>query len=157
MRPWILRWERIRKNVVFKDKRLLDLGCNMGLLSIHAKLSGAAYCLGVDDDKDVLQAASLASQAFETGVEYRQLDLEDPSPWEEELHGFDIISALSVLHWVKDKERVWSFISKHKEVLYEGHESGQEAESNLRRAGFTRIIPLGRGERRREMFYATRT
>jgi len=67
-----------------------------------------------------------------------------------------MVSALSVLHWVKDKERVWSFIAKHKEVLYEGHESGQEAESNLRRAGFTRIIPLGRGERKREMFYAIR-
>ena len=156
VRPWMLRWERIRKHVNFKGKRLLDLGCNMGLLSIHAKLSGAACCLGVDDDKDVLQAASVASRAFGTDVEFRPLDLEDPSPWEEELQGFDMVSALSVLHWVKDKERVWSFIAKHKEVLYEGHESGQEAESNLRRAGFTRIIPLGRGERKREMFYAIR-
>lgn len=32
-RPWMLRWERIRKSVDFKGKRLLELGCNMGLLS----------------------------------------------------------------------------------------------------------------------------
>ncbi len=155
-RPWILRWERIRKNLDFKGKRLLELGCNMGLLSIHAKLSGAAFCLGVDTDKDILLAANLASRAFGTNVEHRPVDLGDSFRWEEELNGFDIVSALSVLHWIEDKERVWSFISKHKEVLYEGHESEQEAEDNLRKAGFIHIVPLGTTERNRQMFYASR-
>lgn len=155
-RPWILRWERIRKSVDFKGKRLLELGCNMGLLSIHAKLSGAASCLGIDIDKDILSAASLASRAFGTDTAYRQLDLADSSPWEEELQGFDVVSALSVLHWIEKKERVWSFIAKHKEVLYEGHESEHEAELNLRQAGFTNIVPLGVTERNRQMFYASR-
>jgi hypothetical protein len=154
-RPWILRWERIRKNVDFKGKRLLEFGCNMGLLSIHAKLSGAAFCLGIDIDKDVLLAANLASRAFGTDVEYRPVDLGDSFRWEEELNGFDIVSALSVLHWIEDKERIWSFISRHNEVLYEGHESEQEAEGNLRRAGFTHIVALGTTERNRQMFYAS--
>ena len=154
-RPWILRWERIRKNIDFKGKRLLELGCNMSLLSIHAKLSGAAFCLGVDADKDILLAANLASRAFGTDVEHRPVDLGDSFHWEEELNGFDIVSALSVLHWIEDKERVWSFISKHKEVLYEGHESEREAEHNLRKAGFTRLVPLGTTERNRQMFYAS--
>jgi hypothetical protein len=155
-RPWILRWECIRKNVDFKGKRLLELGCNMGLLSIHAKLSGAAFCLGVDVDKDILLAANLASRAFGTEVTHRQLDLGDSFRWEEELNGFDIVSALSVLHWIEDKGRVWSFISKHREVLYEGHESEQEAEGNLRKAGFTHIVSIGITERNRHMFYALR-
>ncbi len=154
-RPWIIRWERIRKNIDFKGKRFLELGCNMGLLSIHAKLSGAAYCLGIDVDKEILRAAELGSRAFETDVACRQLDLSDSSPWEEELRGFDVISALSVLHWIENKERVWSFIAQHKEVLYEGHESEQEAEMNLRRAGFTHIVRLGTTERNRQMFYAS--
>lgn len=155
-RPWILRWERIRKEVDFKGKRVLELGCNMGLLSIHAKLSGAAFCLGVDVDKEILMAADLASRAFETDVAHRHLDLADASPWEEELKGFDIVSALSVLHWIENKDRLWSFISKHKEVLYEGHESEQEAEGNLKTAGFTRITRLGTTERNRQMFHASR-
>jgi 2-polyprenyl-3-methyl-5-hydroxy-6-metoxy-1,4-benzoquinol methylase len=155
-RPWILRWERIRKNVEFKDKRLLELGCNMGLLSTHARLSGATSCLGIDLDKDILMAANLASRAFGADVVYRQLDLDDSSPWEEELKGFDIVSALSVLHWIKDKERVWAFIAKHKEVIYEGHESEQESERNLKRVGFAHIVRLGTTERNRQMFYASR-
>lgn len=155
-RPWILRWERIRKSVDFKGKRLLELGCNMGLLSIHAKLSGAESCLGVDVDKDVLLAAGLAARAFGTDVDYRQYNLADSFPWEEELSGFDIVSALSVLHWIEDKQRVWSFISKHKELLYEGHESDTEAEGNLQKAGFTHIVRLGTTERNRQMFYASR-
>lgn len=155
-RPWILRWEYIRKHVDFKGKRLLELGCNMGLLSMHAKLSGATCCLGVDSDKDIIQAARLASRTLETDVEYRQQDLNDSSPWEDELKGFDIVSCLSVLHWMKDKQRVWSFLSKHTEMIYEGHESEQEAEHNLRSAGFTRIIRIGKSERNRQLFYATR-
>jgi hypothetical protein len=154
-RPWVLRWERIRKDIDFKGKRLLELGCNMGLLSIHAKLSGAAACLGIDVDKEILEAADLASRAFEVEVDHRLLDLDDVYPWEEELKGFDIVSALSVLHWVKDKKRVWSFIAQHKEVLYEGHESEHEAEVELRQAGFTHIVRLGTTERNRQMFYAS--
>lgn len=154
-RPWILRWERIRKNVDFRGKRVLELGCNMALLSIHAKLSGAAACLGVDEDKEIVEAADLASRAFGTDVVCRQLDLGDSFPWEEDLKGFDIVSALSVLHWIENKERVWSFIAKHKEVLYEGHESEQEAELSLRRAGFTHIVRLGTTERNRQMIYAS--
>lgn len=155
-RPWVLRWERIRKSVDFNGKRLLELGCNMGLLSIHAKLSGAAFCLGIDIDKDILSAANLASRAFGTDTAYRQLDLADSSTWEEELKGFDVVSVLSVLHWIEKKARVWAFIAQHKEVLYEGHESEQEAELSLRQAGFTSIVPLGVTERNRQMFYASR-
>lgn len=154
-RPWVLRWEHIRQHVEWKGKRLLELGCNMGLLSTHAKLSGATFCLGVDSDKDILHAARLASRTFETDVEYRQQDLNDLAPWEDELKGFDIVSCLSVLHWIKDKQRVWSFLSKHSEILYEGHESEQEAENNLRSAGFTRIIRIGKSERNRQLFYAS--
>ncbi len=156
-RPWMLRWERIRRNIDFKGKGLLELGCNMGLLSIHAKLSGATACLGIDVNKEILEAANLASRAFEVEVDHRLLDLDAAFPWEGELKGFDIISALSVLHWVKDKKRAWAFIARHNEVLYEGHESEQEAESNLRQAGFMHIVRLGATERNRQMFYAARS
>lgn len=156
-RPWMLRWDRIQKGIDFKGKQLLELGCNMGLLSIHAKLYGAKACLGIDVDKEILEAAALASRAFEVEVAHRLLDLDAPFPWEGEMKGFDIVSALSVLHWVKDKKRAWAFIARHNEVLYEGHESEQEAESNLRQAGFMHIVRLGATERNRQMFYAARS
>lgn len=155
-RPWLLRWDSIRRNIDFKGKRFLELGSNLGLLSIHARLNGASACLGLDIDYDIVRAASLAARAFQVDVEFRQLSLDDPANWEVELGDFDIVSALSVVHWVKDKERVWAFLGRHREVIYEGHESDDEAENNLRRSGFTRVLSLGQSERGRKMFYATK-
>jgi hypothetical protein len=156
-RPWALRWERIRHKVDFRGKRFLELGCNLGLLSIHAKVSGAAYCMGVDTDRDVLAAAELTAKAFSVDVSYRQLDLDDGSPWESEITGFDVVAALSVMHWIRDKDRAWSFLAGHREVLYEGHEPEDEAQRLLELAGFTHIIRLGITERSRQIFHASRS
>ena len=52
----------------------------------------------------------------------------------------------SGLHWVKDKERVWSFLGEHQEIIYDGHESNVEAEANLRKAGFTQVLSIGQSK-----------
>lgn len=155
-RPWLFRWNTIHKSIIFEEKSFLELGCNMGLLALHAKLSGAKSCLGVDVDHDIVGAAKLVAQAFNKDVSFRQLNLDDPIPWEDELGVHDIVSLLSVIHWVKDKNRVWNFIGKHKEVIYEGHESDSEAEQNLRKAGFNTIISIGLSERGRKIFHAVK-
>jgi hypothetical protein len=155
-RPWPLRWNSIRKRVDFRGKRLLELGCNLGLLSIHARLEGAVACMGVDVDGEILRAAALTAAGFEVDVEHRQLDLDDPRPWEKEFLNFDMVSALSVMHWVKNKERLWMFLGRFSELLYEGHESESEAEKNLKRAGFTQFERLGLTERNRQVFFASR-
>lgn len=153
-RPWVLRWNGIEESINFEGKKFLELGSNLGLLSIHAKLNGATACLGVDIDHDIVKAATMAANAFEVDIKFRQQNLDDASQWEKELNGYDIVSALSVLHWVKNKERVWSFLGTHKEILYEGHESNDEAEDSLRKHGFVKIVRLGQSERGRQMIYA---
>lgn len=155
-RPWMLRWNTIQRSIDFKGKKFLELGCNLGLLSIHAKLNGALVCLGIDIDTDITKAASLASKAFETDVSFQQLNLDNPRHWEEEMSGFDIVSALSVMHWVKNKNRVWTFLGKHKEIIYEGHESDIDSKENLRKIGFTKVHSIGQSERGRQVFYATK-
>jgi hypothetical protein len=155
-RPWILRWDRIRKHVDFKGKKLLELGCNMSLLSIHALLEGASECVGVDVDSEIIRSAELAAKGFGVEMHHRQLDLDSPGNWESELHGFDIVSALSVIHWVKNQKRIWTFLGLHEEVLYEGHESDDAGEFELRKVGFTNIVRLGVTERNRHIFYASR-
>jgi len=155
-RPWLLRWNMIRNNIDFRGKKFLELGCNIGLLTTHAKLVGATACLGLDIDEDIVRAAILVSQAFHVEVNFLQLNLDDLVQWEDDLSGYDIVSALSVMYWINDKERVWSFLSKHKEVIYEGHEPDDQAEENLRKRGFIKIKNLGRSERGRKVFHAVK-
>jgi SAM-dependent methyltransferase len=155
-RPWLLRWNRLRSAVSFEGKRFLELGSNMALLSIHAKLVGAAACRAVDVDTDILCAATLAAEGFGVDLETQVVDLDDPRDWERGLDGFDIVAALSVMHWIRDKARVWRFIATHREVLYEGHEVDDEAEKQLRLAGFDVVTRLGVTERNRQLFYGRR-
>ena len=61
----------------------------------------------------------------------------------------------SGLYWVKDKERICSFLGKHKEVIYYCYESNVEAEINLRKAGFTQVLSIGQSKRGR-LFHASR-
>jgi SAM-dependent methyltransferase len=155
-RPWILRWNAIRTNMDFRGKRLLELGCNLGLLSIHAKLSGASGCVAMDLDSDVLKAARLAAAAFGADIEFIQGDLNAIDEHSTDPAHFDIVSALSVMHWVRNKEKMWAFLSRFPQILYEGHEPETEAEELLKRAGFTNVISLGQTERSRTMFLASR-
>jgi hypothetical protein len=128
----------------------------MALLSIHAKLVGAATCRAVDVDTQILYAATLAAEGFGVELETQVVDLDDPDDWERSLGGFDMVSALSVMHWIRDKVRVWRFIATHREVLYEGHEPDDEAENQLHLAGFSVITKLGVTERNRQLFYGRR-
>ncbi len=123
-------------------------------MSIHAKICGASSCLGIDINPDIIRAATLAASAFEAEVKFKQLNLDDTFKWEDDLAGYDIVSALSVMHWVKNRKRLWIFLGKQKEVLYEGHESDAKSEQNLKNAGFTKISIIGKSERGRNIFHA---
>ena len=155
-RPWMLRWEHLKRAVDFEGKRFLELGCNLGLLSTHARLNGASYCLGLDIDSDILSAAQTAAAALGADVKFIQQNLDSTNDWENDLSGFDLVSALSVLHWVSDKDRVWRFLANHREVLYEGHESSGEAVARLRALGFTQVSVLTLSDRGRELIHAVK-
>ena len=155
-RPWVLRWQNISNCVNFNNKRFLELGCNMGLLATHAKMNGAAECLGLDVDSDILRAAKMVANAFDVAVNFQQHNLDDPRTWESDFSDYDIVSALSVMYWVKDKQRLWNFLGRHQELIYEGHEPDSVAERNLKNAGFNSIQKIGFSERGRSLFYANK-
>ena len=156
-RPWELRWEAIRTNVNIRGKRVLELGCNMGLLSINAVLHGASSAVGVDRDRDIIDAARLAATAFGTDVDFRQVDIVRDPAWEGRLDGADLVVAMSLLHWLPDPDRLLKFLGRHSEVLYEGHDSLVVETARLRSVGFTTIRDLGSTERGRTLLYATRS
>lgn len=156
-RPWVLRWHEISERVDFKNKRVLELGCNLGLFSAFACRVGARECVGVDHDSEILEGARLVSKAFHVNNEFYQVDFDVDKSWEDRLRGFDLVIALSVVNWLTNRERFLSFLGKHAEVLYEGHESLDVEIGRLRSAGFSRIEVIMVTERNRAVFFASKS
>lgn len=153
-RPWILRWTKISKKVDFKGKKLLECGCNLGLLSAFAKKSGAENCLGVDWNADILSGARLVSKALHVENTFTQTDFDQEKNLDQKFQGFDIVTALSLVNWIKDKEKFLSFLGKHNEVIYEGHDSVEIETKRLKQAGFNTVDLIFMSERNRPTFHA---
>jgi hypothetical protein len=150
-RPWTERWELLKAHVSFRDARLLELGCNLGLLSTFAAVSAGAAVLAADGDSTILEANRLVQQAF--GVRYRTVrcDFDNDLSWEEELAAFapSIVVALSVLNWVADKNRFLRFLGRFPTVVFEGHEAVSTERARLTEVGFRDIEVIGWSERGR--------
>jgi hypothetical protein len=157
-RPWYLRWDQIRRGVEFDRKRLLELGCNMGLLSCFALLHGATSSLGVDRDRGMVGSARLVARALRVPAEFQAVDLASPEPWEDRLGGADIVTVLSLFHWLPPdaQARLMTFLGRYREVLWEGHDHPDVEISRLRRAGFSTVITLAQSERHRAIFHGVR-
>src|SRR5437773_7324167 len=61
-RPWEPRWQLLQRFVSVQGGRVLELGCNLGLLSTYALRAGAADAFGVDTDATLLEANRLLQQ-----------------------------------------------------------------------------------------------
>lgn len=156
-RPWVLRWHEVSKRVDFRGKRILELGCNLGLFSAFARRSGALKCVGVDHDKEILDGARLVSKAFHVNNDFYHVDFDMDASWEEKLPGFDLVIAMSVLNWLKNRERFLAFLGKHNELLYEGHDPLDVEFSRLQSVGFDRIEIVMITERNRTVLYASKS
>jgi predicted Ser/Thr protein kinase len=153
-RPWLERWKMLEAAADCSGKRVLELGCNMALLSCFLLKEGRAQAtLAVDSDAQILEAAALTASALSVSPAFARVDFDDPADWESRLAGFgaDVVFALNVLNWVGDKARFMSFLARFDEVVFEGHESRSVAEARFRAAGFSRIELLGQSERGRPL------
>jgi predicted Ser/Thr protein kinase len=139
LRPWLLRWLRIEQSVDFRGKKLLDLGCNLGMLASFATLAGAEKAHGVDKEEHLVEAAILASRGLGASATFESSDFDSSQPLEERWHDFDIVVALSIVEWVSDRDRFLQFLGRHSEVLYEGHDSVQTEVDRITAIGFTDI------------------
>jgi SAM-dependent methyltransferase/predicted Ser/Thr protein kinase len=155
-RPWAERWRALRQITPYRGRRVLELGCNLGLLSIFLlKEAGAAATLAVDRDTPILAAAANAARAFGVRPEFRRVDFDRDADWEAELLAFrpDVVFALSVLNWVADQARLLAFLGRCDELIYEGHDSALVERRRLRAAGFTTIELVATSERGRPILH----
>lgn len=153
-RAWQLRWEPISKTVDFAGKSVLELGCNMGLLSTFATVAGARDALGVDHDSTIIDSARKVAAALDVPARFEQVDLTDESDWESRLGGHDIVTALSVVHWLPNRDRVLKFLSQHQELIYEGHDRLDVEIDRLNALGFDLVDVVMTTERDRQLLHA---
>jgi tRNA A-37 threonylcarbamoyl transferase component Bud32 len=155
-RPWYLRWEPLRRQVDWSGKRVLELGCNMGLLSAFVRIYGAAAATAVDRDWSILEAGQVLCEALAIdGVDFRRADLSSMS-WEKDMPEADICVAMSLHHWLPGpgQAALLRFLARHREVVFEGHDPLSTEIDRLRRVGFDVVNVLAVTERRRHVLLA---
>ena len=151
-RPWADRWNVLKNISDYSGKTIVELGCNMGLLSTFLlKEANAKKCIAVDGDKKILSSAEIISNVFQVRPEYFQIDFDSKEDWESKLLQYkpDIVFALNVLNWVNDKERFLTFLAKSPEVIFEGHDLPEIEKARFFKLGFTNIEEIGYSERKR--------
>jgi predicted Ser/Thr protein kinase len=134
-RPWKERWETLRNLQDYSGKRILELGCNMALLSSFLLKQGASAAMAVDHDEKILQSAQLFARATHVRPTFGQANFDSTSDWERELSAFqpDIVFSLNVLNWVSDKDRFLRFLSRWPVVILEGHDSYEIEAARMKR------------------------
>lgn len=92
-RNWDERWNLIKDCLDWKDKNVVEIGCNMGILLTYLKkFRNINRSYGIDQPDGMLiesnkaktiEAAKLLDKAFglEGQIGYIQVDLNDPSIW----------------------------------------------------------------------------
>lgn len=155
-RPWLERWSLLQGLTDYQGKRILELGCNMGLLSsFFLKEMGATAAMAVDADETILRAAQHVANALGVRPTLVQQDFDACDTWEERLADFrpDIVFALSVLNWVRDKRRFMAFLGHFREVIFEGHETAAIEARRFRDVGLQWIEMVGVSERGRPILH----
>ena len=155
-RDWMPRWEILRNITDTRGKRTLELGCNQALLSCFLlKEGGVTAAMAVDLYLDVLRAAEGTAKAFGVSPALRRKNFDDPSDWETDLIEFkpDIVYALSIFNWVKDKRRFMAFLGNFEEVVFEGHETYDIETQRFREVGFDRARFVGTIHRNRPVIH----
>jgi predicted nicotinamide N-methyase len=156
-RPWSARWRVLRQVTPYANRRVLELGCNMALLSIFLlKDAHASAALAVDRDPAILAAAAIVAEALGVQPQFRRIDFDRDANWEDQLTAFlpDVVVALSVLHWIEDKARFLAFLGRFDEVIFEGHDSSRTERRRLLQVGFTEIDLVDTSERGRPLLRA---
>ncbi len=85
-------------DIEFKPgEKVLDVGCNSGLLSWYFHDRGCCVT-GVDNDPHIVTASKMVSNILEKNIQYYHLDLDDAS----KLDRFDTIALFSVFHHTRN-------------------------------------------------------
>jgi 2-polyprenyl-3-methyl-5-hydroxy-6-metoxy-1,4-benzoquinol methylase len=157
-RDWFSRWGIIYRVLrqFLPGARVLDLGCNMGLLASHCMLYGANHVTAIDIHDDILEAGSKLAEAAGVDIEFLKGDLNSPDFISSLLERqYDLVIALSVVHWLKNPDEALRLLAAAPMVLFEGHNPPSIAINLLRGLGFMDVRLIGYSERLRGLYLAS--
>lgn len=113
------------QNVTFKSgEKVLDVGCNFGMLSCYLYDRGCCVT-GIDNDPDVIRAAKIVSNILGKDVDYKCLDID----YAESIDSYDTIMLFSVLHHTRNiKSNAIKMSKSCNRVIFEVklHETGKQ-------------------------------
>ncbi|GAB5560369.1 MAG: hypothetical protein SynsKO_20160 [Synoicihabitans sp.] len=154
-RPWTSRWNLLRRAFAGARGRFLELGSNLGLLATYAALEGWE-ATGLERDAVAVEGAKLIASALSSSADFHPIDLQDETALERWDQSYDLVSALSVIHWLPDPKPAEAFLSRQNRLLFEGHRSIAEEKKYLEGLGFTTVELLGYSERLRPVLLASK-
>ncbi|WP_221032920.1 lipopolysaccharide kinase InaA family protein [Actomonas aquatica] len=157
-RPWSLRWQLLRpafRREGVAPGRFLELGANLGLLSTYASLEGWE-ARGIERDGVAVTAAQRIAATLGASSQFSRGDLTSPALFADLDDTYDMVSALSVVHWLPDPAPVEAFLRRQPRLLFEGHRAIADEEAYLHELGFETVSLLGYSERLRPILLATR-
>ncbi len=157
-RPWRQRWELIHPILkpFLTGARVLDLGCNMGMLSTHCALFGAARVTSVDHEGPIVAAAKRLAAVAGVELDAHVGDLNKPEFVAElAAQPYDLAIALSVVYWLQNKDAVLKLLASTPRVLFEGHLPPDEEVKMLHGLGFRDVKIVGYSERLRGLYFAS--
>lgn len=155
-RSWYERWEPIRRAIDFRNKSVIELGCNMGLVSSFSMLEGARSAIGVDRDARILKSARVTAAVLGVAPRFALLDILREDGWEDRLGVGDVLFVLSLIHWLPSPDRVLSYMGRFAEAVFEGHGSTEFEVNRIRQIGFSSVDIIHVTERGRALIHAKR-
>jgi len=106
-----LSWENFFNLITWKNKTVVDIGCNTGYFTFKAEKEGA-QAIGLDKNNQFLIIANLIKEVTNSKVTFKTWTDDQPLPKS------DILLCLNVLHHLKDKKTFLNTIQS-KQVIFE--------------------------------------
>ena len=157
-RAWEDRWQVLSAITPYTGRKVLELGCNMGLLSCYLqKYAGAGDVMGVDHDARIVESAQKVAQALDVQATFSVADLNDPDTVDRlKAFGADVVTCLNVWNWVDRHDLLADLLACAPVVLFEGHDPEQVEIDRLRGMGFVTVEVVSTSERGRPIILATK-